>query len=140
MFEKCTNCSTRVVVGKNDQNGIFCNSACQNFYRCPGFCQWCDAGTTPKSAGSTYTVNGIGTTMYGAKSPCPHCGSIIKRKWLVVLFIPIIPLGSFRFKWVTRGRYISRKLKPAGDPSSAPNWVSQSQSTPLAQPESGRYR
>jgi endogenous inhibitor of DNA gyrase (YacG/DUF329 family) len=140
MFEKCNNCGTRLITGKRDQNGIFCSTACQNFYRCPGFCQWCDADTTPKSAGSTFTMNGIGTSMYGSKSPCPKCGSIIKIKWLVVFFIPVIPLGKYRFKWVTRGRYISRKLKPAGAQSSEPKWVGQSASTPLAQPESGRYR
>lgn len=140
MFEKCNNCGTRLISGKRDQTGIFCSTACQNFYHCPGFCQWCDAATTPISAGSTFTMNGIGTTMYGSKSPCAKCGSIIKRKWLVVFFIPLIPIGTYRFKWVTRGRYISRKLKPAGDPSSAPNWARQSPSNSPVQPESVRNR
>jgi len=57
MFEKCANCSTRVVMGKKDTNGIFCSAVCQNFFRYPGFCKRCNASTTEKSAGSTVTMN-----------------------------------------------------------------------------------
>jgi hypothetical protein len=110
MFEKCNNCSTRVVVGKRDDHGVFCSSICQNFYRYPGFCKSCDASTTPESAGSTVTVNGIGTQIYGAKDPCSECGSIVQTKWFVVIFVPLVPLGKFRTKWCTPQRYFSRKL------------------------------
>jgi hypothetical protein len=113
MFEKCTNCSTRVVAGKRDPSGIFCSSVCQQYHRHPGFCKSCDAATTQESAGSTFTFNGIGTAIYGSKNPCPTCGSTIKTKFVCVIFIPLIPLGKYRFKWSTPSHYISRKLKPA---------------------------
>ena len=113
MFEKCTNCSTRVVIGKTDEIGIFCSTVCQLFYRNPGFCKSCDASTTPESAGSTHTVNGIGTKIYGSKSPCQQCGSSIQTKFFCVIYIPLIPLGKYRLKWATPSRYISRKLKPS---------------------------
>ena len=110
MFEKCTNCATRVVVGKKDQNGTFCSAVCQAFFRYPGFCQNCNSSTTADSAGSTFTLNGIGTKIYGGKDPCPECASTIQTKWFVVLFIPLIPIAKYRTKWCTPGRYISRKV------------------------------
>ena len=114
MFEKCNNCGVRVIAGKRDENGaVFCSSVCMSFHRFPGFCKNCDAATTTESAGSTVTVNGIGTKIYGSKSPCPHCGSTIQTKFFVVIFIPLIPLGKYRTKWATPTRYISRRLKPS---------------------------
>jgi hypothetical protein len=110
MFEKCTNCTTRVVVGRRDDNGVFCSTVCQSFYRYPGFCKSCHTATTEASAGSTYTLNGIGTTIYGGKDPCSECGSTVQTKWFVVLYIPLIPIGKYRTKWCSPNRYLSRKL------------------------------
>lgn len=110
MFEKCTNCTTRVVMGKRDENGIFCSTICQHFYRYPGFCKSCSGSTTDDGAGSTYTVNGIGTKIYGGKDPCQECGATIQTKFFVVLFIPLIPLGKYRMKWCSPTQYISRKV------------------------------
>jgi len=113
MFEKCTNCSVRVVRGKRDDLGIFCSKICQNFYRYPGYCKACQAATTPRVAGSMTTINGIGTSLYGAKDPCPECGSAIQTKFFVFFFIPLIPLGKFRTKWTCPGQYLSRRVKSA---------------------------
>ena len=41
------------------------------------------------------SINGIGTRFYGAASPKPD-GSVITTKWFAVIFIPIIPLSSYR--------------------------------------------
>lgn len=41
------------------------------------------------------TLNGFGTKLYG-KSAIDPDGSYIATKWIVVLFFPIIPLGSYR--------------------------------------------
>jgi hypothetical protein len=41
------------------------------------------------------SINGIGTRFYGASSPRPD-GSVITTKWFAIVFIPIIPLSSFR--------------------------------------------
>jgi hypothetical protein len=112
MLEKCNNCGVRLITGRRDQNGIFCSAQCQVYYASPGFCKSCDATTTPESAGSTVTFNGVGTKIYGSKNPCSQCGSVVQTKFFVVIFIPLIPLGKYRVKWATPSRYISRKLKP----------------------------
>jgi hypothetical protein len=113
MFEKCTNCNVRVVRGRRDDLGIFCSKICQSFFRYPGYCKSCEAVTTPQVAGSTTTVNGIGTSLYGSKDPCRECGSTIQTKFFVILFIPVIPLGRYRTRWTCPGQYLSRKLKSA---------------------------
>jgi hypothetical protein len=41
-----------------------------------------------------FTLNGFGTTYYGNRF-LPD-GTYITTKWVVVLFVPIIPVGSFR--------------------------------------------
>jgi hypothetical protein len=110
MFEKCSNCSTRVVRGKKDDYGTFCSAVCQSFFRYPGFCKTCNASTSEKSAGSTVTFNGIGTQLYGRKDPCRECGSVIQTKWFVVIFIPLIPIAKYRLKYCSPGRYISREV------------------------------
>ena len=39
--------------------------------------------------------NGIGTTLYGRLNVNPD-GSYIATKWFVLLYFPILPLGSYR--------------------------------------------
>ena len=41
-----------------------------------------------------YTFNGIGTTYYG-KRQLPD-GTYITTKWVVFVFVPVVPLGSYR--------------------------------------------
>lgn len=53
-----------------------------------------------------FTFNGVGTTLYGHRNPQPD-GSYIATKWLVVLYIPFIPLASYR---VWRGETSFRVL------------------------------
>ena len=42
-----------------------------------------------------YTFNGVGTTLYGKRDPAPD-GSYVATKWVVLVFVPIIPLASYR--------------------------------------------
>ena len=42
-----------------------------------------------------FTVNGCGTTFYGSAQPHPD-GSYIVTKWLVFVYVPLVPLGSMR--------------------------------------------
>ncbi|MFZ6755697.1 hypothetical protein ACO0K9_00630 [Undibacterium sp. Ji50W] len=42
------------------------------------------------------TINGIGTTFYG-KCKFNADDSFITTKWVVLVFIPIVPLASYRF-------------------------------------------
>ena len=42
-----------------------------------------------------FTLNGIGTTLYGAREFLPD-GSYITTEWLVLIYVPVIPLRSIR--------------------------------------------
>jgi hypothetical protein len=42
-----------------------------------------------------FSVNGIGTKIYGKDDEAPD-GSYVTTKWFVILFLPIVPLGSYR--------------------------------------------
>jgi hypothetical protein len=110
MFKKCINCGSRVVWGLRDELGVYCSEQCRSFLHFPGFCQTCADGTTAEDAGSTTTINGIGTRLYGSAFGCPVCDSIVQTKFFCLLFIPVIPLGKYRVKYVSPGRYLSRKL------------------------------
>jgi rRNA maturation protein Nop10 len=110
MFEKCTNCGGRVLKGFRDERGLFCSPECQSFAAHPGFCPACLAVTTDKSSGGTYTLNGIGTTLYGQKDPCTVCGAVTKTHWVTLVFVPAIPLGKYRVKYIQPHRFLSRKL------------------------------
>ena len=44
------------------------------------------------------TVSGIGTTLYGKKDLDKESGWYTTTKWFVIVFLPIIPLGSYRVK------------------------------------------
>lgn len=48
-----------------------------------------------KSAPTLYTVNGIGTMMYGRRDAQPD-GSYVATVFLCLVFIPLIPLSSYR--------------------------------------------
>jgi hypothetical protein len=41
------------------------------------------------------TFNGIGTKLYGSMEHGPD-GSYITTKWIVIFYLPIIPIGSYR--------------------------------------------
>jgi hypothetical protein len=119
MFERCHNCGQRVFKGVRDNFGIFCSMVCRNNVAHPGFCNACVAATTPTSAGSNVSVNGIGAVFYSASDFCKTCGSAIRSQWLCVFFIPVFRLGRFRVKYVAPNRYLSRKL--AGKPKEPPS-------------------
>jgi hypothetical protein len=48
-----------------------------------------------------YSLNGIGTSLYGKSDINPQDGSYIATKWFIVFLLPIFPLGSYR---VIRGK------------------------------------
>ncbi len=43
-----------------------------------------------------YSLNGIGTTLYGKREVNIIDGSYIATKWFIIFFLPIIPLGTYR--------------------------------------------
>lgn len=115
-FAKCQNCGERVF-GRPSPNagGIFCSRICQSNFRHPGFCTACVAATTPSPAASSIRVNGIGAGLYFRKDWCKTCGSVIQSQWFSVFFIPVIPLGKFRIKYVAPHQYLSRAVPSERD-------------------------
>ena len=49
-----------------------------------------------------YTVNGFGTKFYGKREQAAD-GSYITTKWVTALYVPIVPLGSYRVLPVGQG-------------------------------------
>ena len=45
-------------------------------------------------------MNGIGRKFYGSADPCAKCGSVIRTLWWTFIDMPVIPLGSYRYKTI----------------------------------------
>jgi hypothetical protein len=43
-----------------------------------------------------FTINGCGTKLYGSEDESWEDGSYTATKWIVILFVPIIPICSYR--------------------------------------------
>jgi hypothetical protein len=78
------------------------------------FCAQCVAETTDETPGDVSTLNGIGRQFYGSAAPCPECASVIRTLWWTLVSLPVVPLGSYRYKTSeehgTRARFWCRKL------------------------------
>lgn len=116
MLQLCTNCRTLILFGgERDMGGLYCSWQCRTWYwqvrlGLPHFCDHCLAETTDQSSGSTYSLNGTGTSLFGWQRPCPQCNSAVRTKCACLFFIPLIPLGTYRVKFSTPSQFISRKL------------------------------
>ncbi|TDD80873.1 tetratricopeptide repeat protein [Actinomadura darangshiensis] len=90
--------------------------------RIPRFCEQCTSETIAWPAPATSTLNGVGTTLFGGADPCTRCGSVVKRLYFCVLFIPIWPLPA-RFRIITlkrsitgeSARYVGRRFPFSAD-------------------------
>ena len=78
------------------------------------FCEHCVAESTDETPGDVSTLNGIGRQFYGSSEPCPQCASVIRTLWWTVVELPVVPLGSYRYKTAQEGgrraRFWCRKL------------------------------
>lgn len=101
-----------MLLGKKEGEHHFCSNACLHNFKHPSYCPDCVAETSDDAAGSTMTWNGIGVRLFGNKAECPTCYSVIRRKWLCVLFIPVIPFKRYRVRYNTPTVYFSREIKP----------------------------
>jgi hypothetical protein len=45
-------------------------------------------------------LNGIGTTLYGKSDVNPSDGTYVATKYFAFIFMPIVPLGSYRVRYV----------------------------------------
>jgi RNA polymerase subunit RPABC4/transcription elongation factor Spt4 len=123
VFNKCSNCGSTTISGQREGEHVFCSKHCRNWFYAPGYCEACATSTNSKSLGGTFTMNAVGTKLYGLAckgKECPVCHSIPQRMWFVVLFIPIFPVSrEYRVKYTTASRYLSRQVNRAGAPATA---------------------
>jgi hypothetical protein len=111
MFEPCGNCKTRIFFSAREFAGQkYCSAECESWARHPGYCDECVRVTSEESSGGTYTMNGIGTRLYFKRQRCTACGSCVQTKFFCVLYIPLIPLGSYRVRWSTPTQFFSRRV------------------------------
>jgi hypothetical protein len=75
-----------------------------------GFCTSCLSGSTDKSPGNISTINGIGRKFYGGADKCTACGSTVRVLWIVLFYVPLIPLGTYRYQRARGGGLSSRFL------------------------------
>lgn len=117
MLERCQNCGRRVILGLQDPAGVFCSTVCRDSYsKSPGFCETCLGETHEIGVGHRFILNGSGPILYGSGSPCPRCGSVIKRLFWCFCLIPIVPLARFRVKRYADSSYVTRRLRMPGEP------------------------
>ena len=78
------------------------------------FCEDCLARSLPDAPGNIRTINGIGRTFYGEAERCRECGSVVRDLWFVIFFIPIVPLGRYRYQRLEsafgRSRFVARRV------------------------------
>jgi hypothetical protein len=67
------------------------------------FCAHCIGESTDKTPGDVSTLNGIGRQFYGSGKPCPECASVVRTLWWTLVSLPVIPLGSYRYKTSSEG-------------------------------------
>lgn len=53
-----------------------------------------------------YSVNGFGTT-YKADTPLLSDGTFIVTKWILLFYVPVIPLGTYRVKYLDGTTFIA---------------------------------
>lgn len=77
------------------------------------FCEKCVSISSAETPGDISTINGVGRMFYGGADPCETCGSVTRTLWFTFAQIPLVPLGSYRYKTsdegVVRARFWCRK-------------------------------
>jgi hypothetical protein len=112
MFNACANCESTIVFGGREYGGRrYCSQECEGWARHPGFCAACLQATTDKSAWNWLSFRGARIRLAFRRDPCPTCGSYLQTQVFALLFVPIIPLGRYRVRWVTPKRSVSRRLR-----------------------------
>ena len=62
------------------------------------FCERCVAASRDETSGDVVSTNGIGRTFYGRAEACSSCGSVIRTLWWAFIYLPVVPLGSYRYQ------------------------------------------
>lgn len=87
------------------------------------FCETCRAESRDDSPKSVNDFNGFGRSFLGGKSECAECGSKVRTLWLLVVAFPLVPLGSYRYRQLSRtegftgsrGTFIARRMDTQWD-------------------------
>jgi len=74
-----------------------------------GFCKKCYASSTFHSPGNVSTTNGTGSMFYGNDRVCLQCGSAVRVLWVVFCYLPIFPLGTYRYGYIREDRSLYTK-------------------------------
>lgn len=78
------------------------------------FCEACLREATGRNPGSIWWhFAGFGLLFFGKSEKCPTCGSVVRILCLVLFFIPVFPLKTYRYLQIDghslRGRFIARR-------------------------------
>jgi len=73
------------------------------------FCDVCRTDTVPVDTGNLVTFNFIGETFIGRSNTCPRCGSV-ERYMFFLFLLPIIPLGKWKVKYLSKRKFLARKM------------------------------
>ena len=79
------------------------------------FCDICQINTVPVATGNLFTFNLIGETFIGRSNACPRGGSV-ESYMFFMFFVPIIPLGKWKVKYLSRRRFLARKIMNSSFP------------------------
>lgn len=87
-----------------------------------GFCKKCHDESTPESPGNISSTNGTGTMFYGDARRCGDCGSVVRVHWVVFCHLPIIPLGTYRYRALSgdgafsvRTQFVARRTQQSSE-------------------------
>jgi len=114
-LKACTNCGVfALTLPYRDKLGrTYCSEACMSWLgEGPRtFCKKCTFETTPQGSGDLHTINGIGTRFVGSADKCAECASVVRRVWITVLFLPMVPLRRYRVMQISPQQFLSRRLR-----------------------------
>ena len=91
------------------------------------FCGSCVAASSEQTPGNISTFNGIGRQFYGSADVCAQCGSAVRTLWFVLVHLPLVPLGSYRYiqtgSGYNKSQFLSRKLAGIRWDQAAKTWL-----------------
>ena len=76
-----------------------------------------------KSVPSMQTINGVGTSLYGARDRDIETGTYVKTHVFVLLFIPILSLGAYRVADAPGGGWYFVGKVPLSPFAAMWNWI-----------------
>ncbi|HUQ87385.1 MAG TPA: hypothetical protein VM096_07500 [Vicinamibacterales bacterium] len=111
-MNRCAVCKRRVFFASRTANGAaFCSNYCFTYSEMPGFCGECSAATTDASPGDSVIGGWFATILVGFADRCATCHSIVQRKRVLILGIPVSRSARYRVIYTNHTTYVGRQLK-----------------------------